>query len=59
MSQGGICIGCTMPGFPDKFSPFYQAPPGSFISTTAVPGYATIITFLRRLSMEHQNRETY
>ena len=20
MSMGGICIGCTMPGFPDKFS---------------------------------------
>ena len=25
----GACIGCTMPGFPDKFSPFYKAPPGS------------------------------
>ena len=58
MNQGGICIGCTMPGFPDKFSPFYHAPPGSFISTTAVPGYSTIITFLRRMSMDHQNRET-
>ena len=21
MSMGGICIGCTMPGFPDRFSP--------------------------------------
>jgi hydrogenase large subunit len=26
---GGICIGCTMPGFPDKFMPFMDAPPGS------------------------------
>ncbi len=23
---GGICIGCTMPGFPDKFMPFMDAP---------------------------------
>ncbi|MGI8800907.1 MAG: hydrogenase expression protein HypE [Solirubrobacteraceae bacterium] len=22
---GGICIGCTMPGFPDKFTPFMDA----------------------------------
>ena len=21
---GGICIGCTMPGFPDKFMPFME-----------------------------------
>ena len=26
MSVGGICIGCTMPGFPDRFAPFFQAP---------------------------------
>ena len=25
---GGICIGCTMPGFPDKFMPFMDPPPG-------------------------------
>ena len=25
---GGICIGCTMPGFPDKFMPFMDEPPG-------------------------------
>jgi hydrogenase small subunit len=24
---GGICIGCTMPGFPDQFTPFMQASP--------------------------------
>ncbi|HEX2700103.1 MAG TPA: hypothetical protein VHM89_07865 [Acidimicrobiales bacterium] len=22
MAMGGICIGCTMPGFPDRYSPF-------------------------------------
>ena len=33
---GGICIGCTMPGFPDKFMPFMDAPPGSALSTKVV-----------------------
>ncbi|MDQ3609318.1 MAG: hydrogenase expression protein HypE, partial [Actinomycetota bacterium] len=32
MVAGGACIGCTMPGFPDKYSPFYKSPPGSAIS---------------------------
>src|SRR5207244_4270016 len=32
MQMGGICIGCSMPGFPDRFSPMYSAPPGSLIS---------------------------
>lgn len=30
---GGKCIGCTMPGFPDKFSPFFKRSPGSRISS--------------------------
>ena len=39
---GGICIGCTMPGFPDKFMPFMDEPPGAKISpppsaSTAAP----------------------
>jgi hypothetical protein len=38
MNTGGICIGCTMPGFPDRFSPFYKRPPGSLASTTAAYG---------------------
>ncbi|MGH2620750.1 MAG: hydrogenase expression protein HypE [Anaerolineales bacterium] len=33
---GGICIGCTMPGFPDKFMPFMDQPPGSILSTGMV-----------------------
>ena len=32
---GGICIGCTMPGFPDKFMPFMDEPPGAKLSTAA------------------------
>ena len=35
MKAGGVCIGCTMPGFPDRFSPFYKPPPGSTLSTTS------------------------
>ncbi len=30
---GGICIGCTMPGFPDKFMPFMDEPPGGKLSS--------------------------
>ena len=33
---GGICIGCTMPGFPDKFMPFMDEPPGARVSTSAI-----------------------
>ena len=36
---GGICIGCTMPGFPDKFMPFMNQPPGSLLSSSAVQTY--------------------
>ena len=36
---GGICIGCTMPGFPDKFMPFMDKPPGANVSATASATY--------------------
>ena len=36
---GGICIGCTMPGFPDKFMPFMDEPPGGKLSTTVVQAW--------------------
>ena len=56
MSQGGICIGCTMPGFPDKFSPFYAPAPGSVVSSAASAAYGTVIRSLRMLTQDHQNR---
>jgi hydrogenase small subunit len=59
MNQGGICIGCTMPGFPDKFSPFYKRPPGSAVSTATSATFGKIIRFLRRITRQHQNRETH
>jgi len=58
MVAGGVCIGCTMPGFPDKYSPFYKAPPGSAISGGLSKVYGGGIRRLRRLSMRKLNRES-
>ena len=57
MNAGGPCIGCTMPGFPDKFSPFYKAPPGSMLSSNASRLLGSIIRPLRRISQRERNRE--
>ena len=57
MVAGGACIGCTMPGFPDKFSPFYKAPPGSALSGGISRGYGHMIRRLRRMTMRADNRE--
>jgi hydrogenase small subunit len=47
---GGICIGCTMPGFPDKFMPFMDQPPGAILSTTASSGYGKVVRKLRTVT---------
>jgi hydrogenase small subunit len=57
MVAGGPCIGCTMPGFPDKYSPFYKAPPGSSLSSAMSHTYGAHIRRLRRMSMRAGNRE--
>ncbi|MDQ3769176.1 MAG: hydrogenase expression protein HypE [Actinomycetota bacterium] len=57
MVAGGACIGCTMPGFPDKYSPFYKSPPGSAISGGVSKIYGSGIRRLRRMSMKTGNRE--
>jgi hydrogenase small subunit len=57
MNTGGICIGCTMPGFPDRFAPFYKSPPGSMVSSTMSRTYGAVIRRLRRTTMKYQNRE--
>ncbi len=57
MVAGGACIGCTMPGFPDKYSPFYKSPPGSAISGGVSKVYGGGIRRLRRMSMKTGNRE--
>jgi hydrogenase small subunit len=57
MRAGGVCIGCTMPGFPDRFSPFYKTPPGSTFSTRGARLTGLFIRPLRRITQEFQNRE--
>jgi hydrogenase small subunit len=54
---GGICIGCTMPGFPDKFMPFMDAPPGATLSTTVSGIYGGFIRFMRGITNRTVNRE--
>ncbi len=55
MNTGGICIGCTMPGFPDSFAPFYKAPPGKMLSGTASRTVGSFIRPLRRISQSKGN----
>src|SRR5258705_10591746 len=54
---GGICIGCTMPGFPDKFMPFMNQPPGSLLSSQAVMTYGRAIHAIRRFTQASLNKE--
>ena len=54
---GGICIGCTMPGFPDKFVPFMDEPPGATMSTAAVSVYGRTVRSLRQFTLASMNRE--
>lgn len=56
MNVGAPCIGCTMPGFPDSFSPFYVRPPGTFVSSTASKLNGFIIRTLRNHTKFFQNR---
>ncbi len=54
---GGICIGCTMPGFPDKFMPFMDEPPGAKMSSSAVLMYGRTVRALRQFTQASLNRE--
>jgi hydrogenase small subunit len=54
---GGICIGCTMPGFPDKFMPFMDEPPGGKLSSAAVSMYGRAIRALRSFTNDTVNKE--
>jgi hydrogenase small subunit len=54
---GGICIGCTMPGFPDKFMPFMDAPPGSKLSTVVVGLWGGLLRSLRSITNTTVNKE--
>jgi hydrogenase small subunit len=54
---GGICIACTMPGFPDKFMPFMDQPPGSTVSSMMIKPYGALIRALRGLTNRTANKE--
>ena len=56
MNMGGICIGCTMPGFPDKFSPMYERPPGAMLSTNTNRVFGGFIRRMRQLSQSDKMR---
>ena len=44
-----------MPGFPDSFAPFYEAPPGKFVSGTASRIVGSFIRPLRAISQRKGN----
>jgi hydrogenase small subunit len=54
---GGICIACTMPGFPDKFMPFMDEPPGAALSSMFIRPYGALIRALRSFTNRSANRE--
>ncbi|MEX0790330.1 MAG: hypothetical protein WD178_06085 [Actinomycetota bacterium] len=54
---GGICIGCTMPGFPDRFMPFMDAAYPVRISTSVARfTYGPVLRTMRRQSMKKGSR---
>jgi hydrogenase small subunit len=54
---GGICIGCTMPGFPDKFMPFMDMPPGGNLSSALGKPYGALVRTLRGITNVTVNKE--
>ncbi len=56
MNVGAPCIGCTMPGFPDAFAPFYATPPGTIVSSTISRTTGLLIRNLRGISQSFLNK---
>jgi hydrogenase small subunit len=46
-----------MPGFPDKFMPFMDAPPGSKVSGAASGAYGKVIRRLRAVTLKTVDAE--
>jgi hydrogenase small subunit len=46
-----------MPGFPDKFMPFMDEPPGARVSTVATETYGKMIRSLRAITNATGNKE--
>jgi len=47
---GGICIGCTMPGFPDAFMPFMDEPAGGELASVINKEYGDFVHRMRRIT---------
>lgn len=58
MNVGGKCIGCTMPGFPDKFTPYFKKPPGTVLSSTSTKILGGIMKRLRDRTVEKLDKTT-
>ena len=54
---GGICIACTMPGFPDKFMPFMDEPPGRDFLNSSNRHLWAVIRTLRAITNRSGNKE--
>jgi hydrogenase small subunit len=46
-----------MPGFPDKFMPFMDTPPGAKLSSVAIGPYGKTIRMLRAITNATSNKE--
>jgi hydrogenase small subunit len=46
-----------MPGFPDKFMPFMDEPPGGKISSTISTAYGSVIKTMRNFTMDTLDKE--
>ena len=46
-----------MPGFPDKFMPFMDEPPGGKVSVAASSAYGSVIRRLRGITMKTVDKE--
>lgn len=55
---GGICIGCTMPGFPDRFLPFMDTPTVVKLSLV-LPRftYGPVLNMLRNQALKRNSKE--
>lgn len=54
---GGICIACTMPGFPDKVMPFMDEPSGGSLSSMLIKPYGAFIRRARSITNHGLNQE--
>ena len=53
--MGGICMACTMPGFPDKFMPFMDPDRwGAAASNFQKGAYGPVVRYMRRRNIENK-----